>query len=344
VVAKVIRGLAEMGKSVMVVEHDLTLLDYLSDFIHIVYGEPGAYGIVSGLQATKLGINNFLEGFIPSENTRFREKAFNFDTTSSTEDVIADTSVANYTDLAKTFPSFRLRVSAGRIRQGEIVGVVGANSLGKTTFMRMLAGLIKPDSGNIELQAKISFKPQYLSQDYDGTVYNLLCNACDGVADLSSKEEQILFPIGVKKLYEKNVKSLSGGELQKVAIAVTLARSANIYALDEPSAFLDVEDRIALAKFLQRFVRAYGKSAIVIDHDMQLIDLISDSLVIFDGRPGIESSASQPFQKELGMNMFLKELSITYRRDENTGRPRINKEGSRLDRSQKMSGDYYYTR
>lgn len=344
VVAKVIRGLAEMGKSVMVVEHDLTLLDYLSDFIHIVYGEPGAYGIVSGLQATKLGINNFLEGFIPSENTRFREKAFNFDTTSSTEDVIADASVANYTDLSKTFPSFRLKVSAGRIRQGEIVGVVGANSLGKTTFMRMLAGLIKPDSGKIELHARISFKPQYLSQDYDGTVYDLLCTACDGVADLSSKEEQILFPIGVKKLYEKNVKSLSGGELQKVAIAVTLARSADIYALDEPSAFLDVEDRIALAKFLQRFVRAYGKSAIVIDHDMQLIDLISDSLVIFDGRPGIESLASQPFQKELGMNMFLRGLSITYRRDENTGRPRINKEGSRLDRSQKMSGNYYYTK
>ncbi len=344
VVAKVIRGLAEMGKSVMVVEHDLTLLDYLSDFIHIVYGEPGAYGIVSGLQATKLGINNFLEGFIPSENTRFREKAFNFDTTSSTEDVIADASVANYTDLSKTFPSFRLKVSAGRIRQGEIVGVVGANSLGKTTFMRMLAGLIKPDSGKIELHARISFKPQYLSQDYDGTVYDLLCTACDGVADLSSKEEQILFPIGVKKLYEKNVKSLSGGELQKVAIAVTLTRSANIYALDEPSAFLDVEDRIALAKFLQRFVRAYGKSAIVIDHDMQLIDLISDSLVIFDGRPGIESLASQPFQKELGMNMFLRGLSITYRRDENTGRPRINKEGSRLDRSQKMSGNYYYTK
>jgi ATP-binding cassette subfamily E protein 1 len=344
VVAKVIRGLAEMGKSVMVVEHDLTLLDYLSDFIHIVYGEPGAYGIVSGLQATKLGINNFLEGFIPSENTRFREKAFNFGTTSSTEDVIADASVANYTDLSKTFPSFRLKVSAGRIRQGEIVGVVGANSLGKTTFMRMLAGLIKPDSGKIELHARISFKPQYLSQDYDGTVYDLLCTACDGVADLSSKEEQILFPIGVKKLYEKNVKSLSGGELQKVAIAVTLARSANIYALDEPSAFLDVEDRIALAKFLQRFVRAYGKSAIVIDHDMQLIDIISDSLVIFDGRPGIESLASQPFQKEQGMNMFLRGLSITYRRDENTGRPRINKEGSRLDRSQKMSGNYYYTK
>jgi ATP-binding cassette subfamily E protein 1 len=208
----------------------------------------------------------------------------------------------------------------------------------------MLAGLNKPDSGKIELGAKISFKPQYLSQDYNGTVYDLLSTVCEGSTDMFSKEEQILVPIGVKKLYEKNVKNLSGGELQKVAIAATLMRSANIYAFDEPSAFLDVEDRIALAKFLQRFVRAYDKSAIVIDHDMQLIDLVSDSLVIFEGSPGNEGRASQPFQKELGMNMFLRGLAITFRRDENTGRPRINKEGSRLDRSQKISGDYYYTK
>jgi ATP-binding cassette subfamily E protein 1 len=293
---------------------------------------------------TKLGINSFLDGFIPTENTRFREKAFHFDTTNSIEDMIADISVANYSDLAKAFPPFRLRISAGRIRQGEIVGVIGANSLGKTTFLSMLAGLNKPDSGKIELGAKISFKPQYLSQDYNGTVYDLLSTACEGSTDMFSKEEQILVPIGVKKLYEKNVKNLSGGELQKVAIAATLMRSANIYAFDEPSAFLDVEDRIALAKFLQRFVRAYDKSAIVIDHDMQLIDLVSDSLVIFEGSPGNEGTASQPFQKELGMNRFLRGLAITFRRDENTGRPRINKEGSRLDRSQKISGDYYYTK
>jgi ATP-binding cassette subfamily E protein 1 len=120
-------------------------------------------------------------------------------------------------------------------------------------------------------------------------------------------------------------------------------RPANLYALDEPSAFLDVEDRIAFAKFLQRFVRAYSKSAIVIDHDMQLVDLVSNSLVIFNGKPGVQGLASQPMQKEVGMNKFLKELSITFRRDETTGRARINKEGSRLDRLQKDSGDYYYT-
>jgi ATP-binding cassette, sub-family E, member 1 len=344
-VAKVIQDLAKEGKSVMVVEHDMALLDYLSDYIHILYGEPGAYGIVSSLQNTKLGINNFLEGFLTTENVRFREKAFRFDTISSIDDVILDAPVARYTDLTKTFPLFKLKIYSGQVRRGEIVGIVGANALGKTTFMRMLAGVDKPDSGNIEIGAKISFKPQYLKQDYDGDVHSLLYVAYHQNAIENSKiEEQILIPMGIKKLYEKNVKNLSGGELQKVAVAASLMRQADIYALDEPSAFLDIEDRIALAKFLQRFIRAQGKSAIIIDHDIQLIDHVADTLVIFEGHPGLEGMASPPMQKEPGMNKFLKALSITYRRDENTGRPRVNKEGGRLDRMQKDSGDYYYVK
>jgi ATP-binding cassette, sub-family E, member 1 len=342
-VAKVIQDLAKEGKSVMVVEHDMALLDYLSDYIHILYGEAGAYGIVSSLQSTKLGINNFLEGFLTTENVRFREKAFRFDTISSIDDVFLDAPVARYTDITKAFPLFKLKIYAGQVRRGEIVGIVGANALGKTTFMRMLAGVDRPDSGNIEIGARISFKPQYLKQDYDGDVHSLLYVAYHQNAIEDSKiEEQILIPMGIKKLYERNVKNLSGGELQKVAVAASLMRQADIYALDEPSAFLDIEDRIALAKFLQRFIRAQGKSAIIIDHDIQLIDHVADSLVIFEGYPSLEGKASPPMQKEAGMNKFLKALSVTYRRDENTGRPRVNKEGGRLDRMQKDSGDYYY--
>jgi ATP-binding cassette, sub-family E, member 1 len=341
-VARVIRDLAEQGKNVMVVEHDMTLLDYLSDYVHIIYGEPGAYGIVSGMQSTKVGINNFLEGFLPSENIRFRDKAFKFDITSSNENFLADVSIASYGNLAKSFPSFVLNVKAGKIRRGEIVGVIGANALGKTTFMRMLAGIDTPDSGKIDVSATISYKPQYLSQEYDGDVRSLMYMAYLNPIEGSSMEQQILIPMGVKKLYEKNVKNLSGGELQKVAVAASLLREADIYALDEPSAFLDAEDRIAVAKFLQRFVRAQGKSAIIIDHDIQLIDLVADSLVIFEGRPGLEGYATESIKKEEGMNRFLKVLSITYRRDETTGRPRVNKEGGRLDREQKESGNYYY--
>jgi ATP-binding cassette subfamily E protein 1 len=333
----VIRELAEQGKNVMVVEHDMTLLDYLSDYVHIIYGEPGAYGIVSGMQSTKVGINNFLEGFLPAENVRFREKAFRFDITSSNEDVLLDISIASYGNLTKSFPSFKLKVAAGTIRRG-------ANALGKTTFMRMLAGVDKPDSGKIDVGATISYKPQYLNQEYVGDVRSLMYMAYQNPIEGSSVEQQIIIPMGVKKLYEKNVKNLSGGELQKVAVAASLLRQADIYALDEPSAFLDAEDRIAVAKFLQRFVRAQGKSAIIIDHDIQLIDLVADSLVIFEGQPGLEGSATEPIKKEEGMNRFLKALSITYRRDETTGRPRVNKEGGRLDREQKESGNYYYTK
>ena len=341
-VAKVIRDLAEQGKNVMVVEHDMTLLDYLSDYVHIIYGEPGAYGIVSGMQSTKVGINNFLEGFLPNENVRFRDKAFRFDITSSNEDLLLDIPIASYGDLTKSFQSFKLNVSAGKIRRGEIIGIIGANALGKTTFMRMLAGVDKPDSGKIDLGATISYKPQYLNQEYDGDVRSLMYMAYLNPIEGSAIEQQIIVPMGVKKLYEKNVKNLSGGELQKVAVAASLLRQADIYALDEPSAFLDAEDRIAVAKFLQRFIRAQGKSAIIIDHDVHLIDLVSDSLVIFEGQPGLQGSATEPIKKEEGMNRFLKELSITYRRDETTGRPRVNKEGGRLDREQKESGNYYY--
>jgi ATP-binding cassette subfamily E protein 1 len=343
-VARVMKDLAEEGKSVMVVEHDMTLLDYLSDYVHIIYGEPGAYGIVSTLQGTKVGINSFLEGFLQAENVRFRDKAFRFDIATSEDSIVLDVPVASYSDVSKKFPEFELHVSAGKIRRGEVVGMVGANALGKTTFMRMLAGVDKPDSGKIEVGAKISYKPQYLSQEYDGDVRSLMYAAYQGPIEGSPAEEQIIVPLGAKKLYEKSVKNLSGGELQKVAVAASLLRPADIYALDEPSAFLDAEDRIAVAKFLQRFVKAQGKSAIIIDHDMQLIDLVSDTLVIFEGEPGIRGMATAPMRKEDGMNRFLKALAITYRRDETTGRPRVNKEGGRLDREQKDSGNYYYVK
>ena len=343
-VARVIKRLADEGKSVMVVEHDLTLLDYLSDYIHILYGEPGAYGIVSPLQSIKVGINNFLEGFIPSENIRFRDRSYKFDNSGQNEDVVLEKPLAKYSNLTKSYTSFKLTANSGQIREGEIVGLVGANALGKTTLMKMIAGIEKPDSGNIEMSAKISYKPQYLQQDHEGDTRSLLSTAYQAPIEGSAVENHILIPMGIKRLYDKNINTLSGGELQKVAVCATLVRPANIYALDEPSAFLDVEDRISLAKFLHRFVKAEGKSAMIIDYDMQLIDLVSDSLVIFTGTPAMEGIAHNPMNKEDGMNQFLRTLAITYRKDETTGRPRINKMGGRLDRKQKDSGDYYSRR
>jgi ATP-binding cassette, sub-family E, member 1 len=341
-VGRVINNLAKEGKSVMIVEHDMSLLDYLSDNIYITYGEPGAYGIVSSLQSTKVGINNFLEGYIPTENVRFRDKAYKFDISSITETVLSSSPIVEYTALMKILGQFSLTVDKGEIHEGEVVGIVGANALGKTTFMRILAGIEKIDQGTIDTTVRISYKPQYLNQDIDGDVRSLIYSANSGSFEGTAIEEQIFSPLGIKKLYDKSVKGLSGGELQKVAISLSLIRPADVYALDEPSAFLDIEDRITFAKFIQRFTKSNRKSALIIDHDIQLIDLVSDRLIIFEGIPGIKGTGTSPITKEIGMNNFLQSLSISFRRDETSGRPRVNKDSSRLDRQQKTDGNYYY--
>ena len=341
-VARTIQGLAKLGKSVMVVEHDLTLLDYLSDFIEILYGEPAAYGIVANVLSTKVAINVFLDGYLPNENVRFRDVAFRFDASTSTDEFVTTENIIEYPSLEKKYSTFSVAIEAGKVRKSEVLGIVGANALGKTTMMKMIAGVEKPDSGTIESKVKIAYKPQYLLNDYDVEVISLLEKANGSGIEDTSEEEQILHPMKIKKLYNKSVKNLSGGELQKVAIATCLLQKVDLYALDEPSAFLDVEDRIAIAKLIQRFVRSYRKSAIIIDHDIQLMDLISDSLVIFEGIPGREGHATTPKSKVNGMNQFLRSLDITYRRDETSMRPRVNKSDSRLDREQKQSGHFYY--
>ncbi len=342
-VARVIHSLTKIGKSVMVVEHDLTLLDYLSDYVDVLYGEPAAYGIVSNILSTKVGINTFLDGYLANENVRFRDKKFTFDASSSTtEQFQQGEEIISYPLLEKKFPSFSVSIESGKVRKGEVLGIMGANALGKTTMMKMIAGVEKPDSGEIDKKVKISYKPQYLTSDVDVEVISVLDKANEIPIMGSIEEEQIVEPLKIKKLYNKSVKNLSGGELQKVAVVSCLLQKADVYALDEPSAFMDVEDRIAIAKFIQKFVRSYGKSAIIIDHDLLLMDLISDSMVIFEGTSGVEGHATSPLSKTEAMNQFLKSLEITFRRDEKTLRPRVNKDASRLDKQQKDSGNYYY--
>ncbi|HWP78526.1 MAG TPA: ribosome biogenesis/translation initiation ATPase RLI [Candidatus Nitrosotenuis sp.] len=341
-VAKVIHSLANIGKSVMVVEHDLTLLDFLSDYIEILYGEPGAYGIVSSVLSTKVGINVFLDGYLPAENVRFRDKKFSFDVSTSQDDFEKGEVVISYPALKRNYPAFSVSIEPGQVRKGEVLGIMGANALGKTTMMKMIAGVEKPDEGNVDKSVTISYKPQYIPNDFDVEVVSVLDKANEGPIVGSVEEEQIVEPLKIKKLYNKVIKNLSGGELQKVAVATCLLKKADVYALDEPSAFLDVEDRIAIAKFIQRFVRSYAKSAIIIDHDIQLMDLISDTMVIFEGISGLEGHASSPLTKSEAMNRFLRSLEITFRRDEQTLRPRVNKLGSRLDKQQKDSGHFYY--
>lgn len=339
-VSQVISNLSKRA-SVILVEHDLSFLDYLSDYIHILYGEPGVYGIVSSIQSARSGINELLEGFLQVENIRFRDQPVRFDIYSPLEDVSETPTICSYSEIKKVFPDFELIVDKAEIKLGEVIGILGANALGKTTFLKILAGLETPTSGNVDIAAKVAYKPQYLSADAETDVISYFRSINKNV-DSGLIQSQLITPLKLNKLFEKSLKTLSGGELQKVAIVATLLQDAMIYAFDEPSAFIDVEDRIVLAKAIQRFVRSMGRTALVIDHDIQLVDIVSDNLMIFSGEPGRRGRAGKPMGKAEGMNAFLRELGITYRRDITTGRPRVNKPESKLDRMQKEEKKYYY--
>ena len=340
-VSNTIRKLSDKGKSVILIEHDITFLDYLSDYIHILYGEAGAYGIVSSSSSTRTGINNLIDGYLPTENIKFRDAKIEFNVYSPSELHSETPSIIKYEDFTKTYDDFSLNVSGGEILEGQVLGIIGGNALGKTTFMKILSGIEKADKNNIENKIKISYKPQYLDSDYSDNVRNLLYSQGSQIDDETFNNE-IIRPLSINKIFEKNVNTLSGGELQKVAIAICLMNDADIYALDEPSAFIDVEDRMVLARSVQKFIKSNNKSAIIIDHDIQLIDILSDSLMLFDGNNGVSGIAHEPTNKYDSMNKFLKQLQITYRRDIETGRPRVNKNNSRLDKEQKSNNQYYY--
>ncbi len=156
-------------------------------------------------------------------------------------------------------------------------------------------------------------------------------------------KNELFRPLGIDPLMESEVSSLSGGELQKLSIAMTLAQDADLYLLDEPSANLDSSTRMEVAKIIKRTMENRKKTGMVVDHDIYFIDIISDELMIFLGQSGVQGIARGPMPMREGMNAFLKEVNITFRRDHNSGRPRINKPGSSMHREQVSTGEYYYS-
>ncbi|MDN5358897.1 MAG: ATP-binding cassette, sub-family er 1, partial [Candidatus Diapherotrites archaeon] len=231
-----------------------------------------------------------------------------------------------------------LEAEGGSVREGEIIGIIGQNGIGKTTFVRMLAGEIEPDEGEVRTELKISYKPQYINLP-DRPVSELFM---EEDIDRPFFESEIKRQLEIDKIWENNAAELSGGERQRVAIALCLSRDADIYLLDEPSAFLDVDQRLIASKLIKRVIANRKKVGFVVEHDIVMMDYVSDRLIVFSGEPGRHGHASTPMPMRDGMNAFLKELGITFRRDPHTGRPRVNKEGSQKDVEQKKKGEYYY--
>ncbi|AKG38063.1 MAG: ribosome biogenesis/translation initiation ATPase RLI [Infirmifilum sp.] len=344
-VANLIKEQVRPGKYVIIVEHDLAVLDYVSDLVSIIYGEPGVYGIVGIVKGVRAGINSYIQGYIREENIRFREYPIEFHERPPPVEWPSESVLVKWGTIHKSLGEFTLRVEEGRVHRGEVVGVLGPNGIGKTTFVRILAGEIEPDEGWVERvqNVRLSYKPQFLGEvKFEGTVREFLRSS---EVDTSSPtiQAELMKPLRVHSLLDHYMQDLSGGELQRVLIVAALGREADIYLLDEPMAYLDVEQRYAVAKVIKRLTAEKGVSTIVVEHDIVAIDFLAMTLMVFRGIPGKQGEASSPMDMRKGMNLFLKDMSLTFRRDPDTKRPRINKPGSWMDRYQKeVLKEYYY--
>ena len=339
--ARIIRGLLRADDYVIVVEHDLSVLDYLSDFICVLYGKPAVYGVVTLPASVREGINIFLDGNIPTENLRFRDESLTFRIAEAGDDFMVDKARAfSYPAMEKTLGNFHLKIESGQFTDSEIIVMMGENGTGKTTFCRLLAGAEKPDGSKSVPPMKISFKPQTITPKFQGTVRQLFFKRIKASFLNPQFQTDVYKPLKIDDFIDQEVQNLSGGELQRVAIVLALGLPADIYLIDEPSAYLDSEQRIITSRVIKRFIMHAKKTAFVVEHDFIMATYLADRVIVFDGQPSLDARANKPESLLTGCNRFLKNLDVTFRRDPNSFRPRINKYSSQMDQEQKLSGNF----
>jgi len=342
--AMAIRNLIHPDKFIIVVEHDLSVLDYLSDFVCCLYGVPGAYGVVTMPFSVREGINIFLDGFVPTENLRFREDSLVFKVSeNATEEDVKRMNSYKYPKMSKTLGTFKISVDAGQFSDSEILVLLGENGTGKTTFIRMMAGKLTPDEGSGEVPSlNISYKPQKISPKSQGTTRQLLHEKIRDAYVHPQFVADVMRPLRIDDIIDQEVQNLSGGELQRVAMALCLGKPADVYLIDEPSAYLDSEQRLVAAKVIKRFILHAKKTGFIVEHDFIMATYLADRVIVFEGQASVSTLANSPQPLLSGMNKFLGQLEITFRRDPNNFRPRINKLDSVKDCEQKLSGNYFF--
>lgn len=341
--ANVIRSVVTNDNYVICVEHDLSVLDYLSDFVCILYGVPSVYGVVSMPASVREGINMFLDGNIPTENMRFRADSLQFRLIEAQDLEMAEQAISyKYPTMTKTMGDFKLSLKGGSFTDSEIIVMMGENGTGKTTFCRMLAGAITPDDGVKMPTMSVSMKPQKIAPKFKGTVRQLFFKKIKASFLHPQFQTDVCKPLRIDDIIDQEVQHLSGGELQRVAIVLSLGIPADIYVIDEPSAYLDSEQRVICSKVIRRFIMHAKKTAFIVEHDFIMATYLADRVIVFEGEPGVDAHANSPESLLTGCNKFLKNLDVTFRRDPTSFRPRINKLGSQMDQEQKALGNYFF--
>ena len=305
---------------------------------------PSVYGVVTLPSPVRDGINIFLDGYIPAENMRFREDSLTFKIAESAEEEVTErTALFRYPSMSKKLGNFELSIDAGDFSDSEIIVFLGENGTGKTTFVKMLAGKLAPDTGAEQLpQMNVSLKPQTITPKFQGTVRMLLLKQIKSAFMHPQFQTDVVKPMSLDNIIDQDVQTLSGGELQRVALVLALGKPADIYLIDEPSAYLDSEQRIHASRMIKRFILHSKKTAMIIEHDIIMATYLADRVIVYEGQPSIKAHARSPESLLTGMNSFLATLDVSMRRDPTNMRPRVNKYNSIKDKEQKSNGQYFF--
>ncbi len=167
---------------------------------------------------------------------------------------------------------------------GSIVGVIGPNGAGKSTLIKVIAGLIEPDSGTVTLgeTVKLGYADQMRSLDPEATVFEEITGGADnlhlGDTVVNGRAYCASFNFTGSD-QQKAIKTLSGGERNRVFLAKTLSVGANVLLLDEPTNDLDVNTLRALEAALEEFAGC----AVVVSHDRWFLDRIATHILALDG-------------------------------------------------------------
>lgn len=163
------------------------------------------------------------------------------------------------------------------IQEGDKIGIIGINGTGKTTLLRMIAGVEEPDEGQIVKQngIRLAYLPQHPVFPKDATV---LSYAFDGIAEndwtLKSEVKSALNKLGITN-HEMKIEHLSGGQKKKVALAKTLTFSFEILLLDEPTNHLDSE----MISWLEDYLKRYKGVVIMVTHDRYFLDKVTNRIL-----------------------------------------------------------------
>ncbi|KAG9523527.1 hypothetical protein KCU71_g23749, partial [Aureobasidium melanogenum] len=215
----------------------------------------------------------------------------------------------------------------------QVLGLVGGNGTGKSTALKILSGKLKPNLGRydnppdweeilkyfrgselqnyftkvLEDNLKAVVKPQYVDQipravKGDNRTVGFLVKQRAEVDE--ARVEEIIKTLELDAILDRDIDLLSGGELQRFAIAIVCVQKADVYMFDEPSSFLDVKQRLAAGRLI-RSLLGPTSYVIVVEHDLSILDYLSDFICLLYGKPAVYGVVTLPSSVREGINIFL---------------------------------------